>query len=47
LQQAGQPFAFVVQKAEIAGAFEAFGQDMPEDQPQELGTRQGLRSTLV
>jgi hypothetical protein len=36
LQQADQPFAVRVQKAEVAGPPKAFGQDMPEDQPQEL-----------
>jgi len=44
LQQANQPLAVGVQKDEVAGAPEAIGQDMPEDQPQEIGA--GQRSSL-
>ena len=40
MQQADQPFAVGVQKAEVAGPPEALGQDMPEDQPKELNTGQ-------
>ena len=36
LQQTNQPFAIGVQKAEVAGASEAFGQNMTEHQPQKL-----------
>jgi hypothetical protein len=43
LQQLNQPFAVGVQKTEVAGAPEALGQDMSEDQPKEF--RAGQRSS--
>ena len=37
MQQANQALAIGVQEAEIARSAEALGQDMLEDQPQEIG----------
>lgn len=47
LQQVQSPATVVVQKAEVPGPLKAFGQDVLQQQPQEVGPRQGAGGGLA